>query len=329
MASWSRHPVRRPVHHLAALTGVAAALYAGAGVGLAYVAGFGTVRMLLARTAWPWLGVAVAAAALSFLGYYVGYRGLARIDDGPRVDRKTRLAIVVTGFGGFLAYGGAALDEAALRAVGASDRESKVRVALITALEHGVLAIPCSAAAIALLALGTSKPPPSFTLPWAIAPAVGFAVGFWFAARYRTRLHASSGWRGHLSVALDAAQLVGAMFRHPQANRSALSGMLAFWLADMFALWAAMAAFGVHMNPGATVVALGTAMIVSRRTGPLGGAGILDVVLVPALWYSGVGWAPAVLGAFAYRFLVLWLPLPFSYLALPHLRELVQRAEQA
>jgi hypothetical protein len=44
--------------------------------------------------------------------------------------------------------------------------------------------------------------------------------------------------------------------------------------------------------------------------------------LPPTLWQSGAPWAPAVLGVFAYRFFTLWLPLPFSFLAIPKLRDL-------
>ena len=116
------------------------------------------------------------------------------------------------------------------------------------------------------------------------------------------------------------------MLRHPVRYAPALGGMLLFWLSDMFGLWAGMAAFGFHMNAGSEVVAFGTAMIVTRRTGPLGGAGILMVALPPTLWVSGAPWAPAVLGSFVYRFFTLWVPLPFSFLALPRLRELASRS---
>jgi hypothetical protein len=87
-----------------------------------------------------------------------------------------------------------------------------------------------------------------------------------------------------------------------------------------------MAAFGFHMNPASAAVAFGTAMIVTRRTGPLGGAGILMVALPPTLWVSGAPWTPAVLGTVAYRFMTLWLPMPASFYALPTLRALGERS---
>jgi hypothetical protein len=105
--------------------------------------------------------------------------------------------------------------------------------------------------------------------------------------------------------------------------------MLLYWLADMWALWAGMAAFGFRMNGASEMVAFGTAMIVTRRTGPLGGAGILGVALAPTLWYSGAPWAAAVLGTFSYRFFAVWLPQPLSFLMLPRLRRLLEDSPEA
>lgn len=92
----------------------------------------------------------------------------------------------------------------------------------------------------------------------------------------------------------------------------------------MFALWAGMAAFGFRMNVASLMVAFGTAMIVTRRTGPLGGAGLLGVALAATVWYSGAPWPAAVLGTYSYRFFALWPPQPLSFLMLPRLRRLLE-----
>ena len=113
------------------------------------------------------------------------------------------------------------------------------------------------------------------------------------------------------------------MFLHPLEYAGAISGFLLYWLGDMWALWAGMAAFGYHMNGATMIVAFGTAMIVTRRTGPLGGAGILGVALAATLWYCGAPAAAAVLGTFSYRFFALWVPQPLSFLMLPRLRRLL------
>jgi uncharacterized membrane protein YbhN (UPF0104 family) len=69
-------------------------------------------------------------------------------------------------------------------------------------------------------------------------------------------------------------------------------------------------------------------MIVTRRTGPLGGAGLLMCALPPTLWYFGAPWASAVLGTFVWRLCTLWVPMPFAFLALPTLRKLGERSQE-
>ena len=100
--------------------------------------------------------------------------------------------------------------------------------------------------------------------------------------------------------------------------------MALFWAGDAFAVWTGLAAFGFRMDPAALVVGFATGMVFTRRTGPLAGAGILALALPVSLWYSGAPLAVAVAGVFAYRILVLWLPMPASLAFLPVLRGMVK-----
>lgn len=330
MGILSHNHVGAKPHRLLLLTALAAALYLAGGIGMAYVAGFDRVWHTVQHPSWPWLAAALGGVALAFVGYYFGYRGIGKIEGGPDdLSHADRLAVVAAGFGGFLAHGGAGIDRAVMRAAGGSKREAKVRVTLLGGLEHLVLAIPCSIAAMVLLVEGVWKPPLDFLIPWAVGPAAGFGIALWAAERYRDRLRNRGGWRGRLSVLLDATHLIGAMFRHPRLYAGALSGMLLYWLADMWGLWAAVAAFGFRLNGATAMVAFGTAMIVTRRTGPLGGAGVLGVALAATLWYSGAPWTAAVLGTFTYRFFALWPPQPLSFLLLPRLRRLLESSGDA
>jgi uncharacterized membrane protein YbhN (UPF0104 family) len=324
---WPEHRVVQEGRQLALLAGAAALLTVGVAAGLAAIPGYGSIWKALRSPSWPWLLAAAGAVGVSFVGYYFGYRAVGQVDDGPDdLDTRSRLAVVIAGFGGFLAHGGGALDEFVMRAAGASKRDAKVRVALLAGLEHGLLAVPCTAAAIALLATGRHEPGWDFVIPWAIGPALGFAVAFWAAERYRDRLRNASGWRGKLGILLDSIHLVRELFLSPRSCGVALAAMVLFWVSDMFALWSAMAAWGFHMNVASEAVAFGTAMIVTRRTGPLGGAGILMAAIPPTLWQSGAPWTSAVLGTFVYRVLTLWLPMPASFYALPTLRALGERS---
>jgi uncharacterized membrane protein YbhN (UPF0104 family) len=317
-------------HRLFLLTALAAVLYVAAGVGLSYVAGFGRIWDAVQYPSWPWLAASLGGVAAAFVGYYFGYRGIGKIEGGPDdLTHADRLAVVAAGFGGFLAHGGTGIDRVVMRAAGGSKREAKVRVTLLGGLEHLILALPCSAAAIVLLFEGSRKPPLDFTIPWAVGPALGFSLALWAAGRYREELRRRDGWRQKASVVLDATHLIGTMFRHPVRYVGATAGMLLYWLGDMWALWAAMVAFGFHMNGATATVAFGTAMIVTRRTGPLGGAGILCAALAATLWYCGAPWTAAVLGTFSYRFFALWPPQPLSFLMLPRLRRLLEDSPDA
>jgi hypothetical protein len=330
MGVLSHHHVGTKSHRLLLLTALAALLYLAAGFGMAYIAGFDAVWRVAQHPHWPWLAASLGGVVLAFAGYYFGYRGVGKIEGGPDdLSHADRLAVVAAGFGGFLAHGGTGIDRAVMRAAGGSRREAKVRVTLLGGLEHGILAIPCSVAAIVLLWEGVWKPPLDFIIPWAVGPTVGFAAAYWAAQRYRDRLRGRGGWREKLSLVFDATHLVGAMFRSPARHARSISGMLLYWLGDMWALWAALAAFGFRMNGASEMVAFGTAMIVTRRTAPLGGAGIMGAALAPTLWYSGAPWAAAVLGTFSYRFFALWPPQPLSFLMLPRLRRLLEGSPDA
>lgn len=305
-----------------------AALYLAAGVGMAYVAGFGAVKDRLDHAHWWWLAPSFGAVVLAFCGYYFAYRGIKWVEGGPELGPRALLAVVTAGFGGFLARGGTALDEFAMRAGGAGKRESKVRIAALAGFEHGTLAMIVCPAAIAALITGAVVPRTDFTWPWAIIPPPAFVSMIWLAERYRDRLRDRGGWRGRVGMFLDTAHLVYAVIARPRRHGVALAGMALYWAADMFALWAATAAFGFRMTALSVIVCLGTGMLFTRRTAPLAGGGLMIVALVPTLWYgAAVPYGAATLGVVAYRFFTLWAPLPWSLAAIPKLRELGRTGE--
>jgi hypothetical protein len=310
---------------LTLLIGLAALLELAAGVGLAYVAGFSRVRAVLGEFHWGWLAALAGALVASFAGYYSGYRGIHRVEGGPRLSGRQMHAVVAAGFGGFLAHGGGALDRYALEAAGAAEREARARVAGLGGLEYGVLAIGGCGAAIVLLVSGLGAPPADFTLPWALLPVPGMLAGFWLAERYRGRFGNRRGWRGAAGTFLQAIHLIRELYVHPLRWGSAPLGMALFWAADAFAVWAGLAAFGFRMDVASLIVGYATGMVFTRRTGPLAGAGVLALCLPVCLWYCGAPLAAAVAGVFAYRVLALWLPMPFALAFLPTLRRMGER----
>jgi hypothetical protein len=305
---------------LSLLVVLAALLEVAAGVGLAFVAGFSQVRAVLGNFDWPWLFGLFGALFISFAGYYYAYLGIFRVEGGPTLSRRQMRAVVAAGFGGFLAHGGGALDRYALEAAGAQASDARARVAALAGLEHGVLAIGGCGAAITVLVSGGSQPPADFTVPWAVIPVPGFLVAFWAAERYRGRFCGREGWRDAVCNFLDSIHLIRELFLHPWRWGPAVLGMALFWAADIYAVWAGMAAFGYQMGAAGMIVGVATGMVFTRRTGPLAGAGVLALVLPLTIWYSGAPLAVAVVGVFVYRVLALCLPMPVSLAALPVLR---------
>jgi uncharacterized membrane protein YbhN (UPF0104 family) len=308
---------------LSLIIGLAALLFLGAGVGMAYISGFDAVWNVLRRPHWPWLVASAAAEVISLGGYAVGYRGISKVERGPDLRGRALLAVVVAGFTGLLSSGGGALDRHAMKATGAGDREATARVAALTGLEHGSMPWIVCPTAIALLIIGVSRPPRSFIVPWAVIPPIGFACGIWAAERWRDGLRGRPGWRSRLAIFFDGVHYIWVLLSSPIRCSGAFLGMLVFWGASMFSLWAGLAAFGLHMGAGTLIICYGTAYLATQRTAPLGGGGLLMTALVPTLWYvGGAPLAVATVGAFAHRFFSLWTLLPLSLAELPTLRAL-------
>ena len=330
MGFLNRHFLHTKWWGLGAIIGLMALFYAAGGIGMAYVAGFHAVHARLLSAHWWWLLPALGGVTAAYVGYFFAYRGINRAEDGPELEFPALTAVVTAGFGGFLAHGGAALDDYAMRAGGAPEREAKVRVSSLAGFEHGALAIIACPAAVAAILAGGAFPRGDFTWPWAVLPPAGFALAIVLAERLRERLRERHGWRGSLGVFFDAVHIVWAILRHPRTYGDALLGMLIYWGGDMFALWAATRAFGYTMSATDAIIGLSTGMILTRRTAPLAGAGLVLVALVATLWNAAdVPFAAATLGVAAYRAITLFAPIPFGLAAIPKLRELGRRAESA
>lgn len=317
------HQLDSSGRQVAGVIALAAALFLAATVGMAYVSGVAAVRDVLRDVHWPWLVASAVAEIVSFAGYALGYRGISKVERGPELRGKPLLAVVAAGFGGFLGQGGGALDNYVMKAMGAGDREAAARVAALTGLEHGSMPWIVCPTAVALWAIGVSKPPASFIIPWAVIPPVGFALGFWAAERWHEELKGKAGWRGRLGVLLEGVHYFWMLLESPIKGGGAFVGMLLFWGASMFSLWAALAAFGLHLEAGTLIICYGSAYLTTQRTTPLGGGGLLMCAIVPTLWYlGGVPLPVATAGVFAHRFFSLWLFMPLSLAGLPTLRAL-------
>jgi uncharacterized membrane protein YbhN (UPF0104 family) len=310
-----------PADRLTVFVIVAAALAAGALVGVAWAAGFHQVLVGLAHPSWPWLGLAVCGEVVAYLGYTLAYREIARAEEGAELQVPQAAALVATGFGVFLHSGGFALDREALRHAGLSEREARRRVLGLSALEYSVLA-PVTAVAAVLVLIQHQTISLGLTLPWIIGVPVGAAVAL-TALSHRDRVSRWPHVGRQLGYSLHSLELVLGLLRSPRRHGLALAGTIAYWGGDIFALWCTLHAFVAHTPPVAQlIVAYATGYALSRRALPLGGAGVVEALLPFALVWLKIAIVPALLAVFAYRLVNLWLPIIPAFAGIPTLRRM-------
>jgi uncharacterized membrane protein YbhN (UPF0104 family) len=282
-------------------------------VAMAWLAGFDRIVSRLQAIDPVWFAVAFGAEILAYVGYVLSYREVARVEDGGRMARMDAVAAVAAGFGPFVARGGFAIDVHAFKRHGMSDRDVRVRVMGLGALEYALLAPAACVVAIMFLAQGSHKPSAGLTLPWAIAVPLGFVVAL-VAVGKRDR------FGGRLADALESIYVLKCLFTQ-RKHLIGPVGTAIYWFGDIVALWACLQAF-THGTPDISVLlmAYATGYALSRRTLPFGGAGAVEALLPLALSWCGIDLAAAVLAVFTYRIFNFWLPTLPAALGLRHLQ---------
>jgi uncharacterized membrane protein YbhN (UPF0104 family) len=300
--------------------GLAAFCFVAVLGGLSLVAGWRQVADQLHPNLSFWFAFAFAAEIASFAGYTFAYRSVAGVEGGPRLSLSDSVRLVAIGFGAFLAKGGGALDKHALRPSGTEEAEGEVRVLTLDALEHAPLAPSACAASLALLLNGDRTPGLDFTIPWATLVPVGAVLAL-YGVKHRQHFEGRNGWRGRLGQILYAIELLFRMARDRRKHWSAFAGASVYWAGDVLCLWACLKPFGAAPQFAAVVVAHAAGYVLTRRTLPLAGAGIVELLMPITLTASGAPLPGAILGVLAYRIYNLWLPLIPALVA--------QRAEPA
>ena len=311
-------------HRLAALVLLAVALALGATIGLCWMAGFGAIAHRLLHPQWFWLPVAFGAEVAAYVGYVAAYRGVARAEEGADLRLPQSAALVVTGFGVFVLAGGFSLDESALKRAGLTKREARERVLGLATLEYFVLAPAAAVAAgVTLFQDGTSL---GLTLPWLIAVPVGGVVALGLLAKRGPWFTGRRSWRASIDHALGGLALILRMAARPRRHGAAFAGITLYWLGDIACLWATLHVVFAQPPPVAQLVlGYATGYALTRRTLPLGGAGVVETLLPLSLGWVGIALAPAVLAVVGYRLINLWLPLVPALVGLPTTRRLGTR----
>jgi hypothetical protein len=280
------------------------------------IAGFAEVGARFDDIDPKWLPVALAAQAVAFVGYVFAYRGVARVDDGPQLGIRESAEYVAVGFGAFLAKGGAALDN---KVFDSSTSAGETRTIALDALEHAPLAPAACIAAWVLLGHGSRTPGLDFTLPWATLVPIGALVAIW-GVRHRSRFVDADGWRGRLGQVLDGIHILFRIVAEWRIRWPALVGSLVYWAGDVFCLWASARAFGAQPTAAAVILAHAVAYVLTRRTLPLAGAGVVELLLPLTLAASGSPFSGAIAATLVYRIFNLWLPLLPAAVGLRHLK---------
>ena len=315
----SRTQLDRTPRQLVAFIGLGGALALGATIGVAWAAGFGRVAHRLAGVDPRWLLPALAAEVLAYAGYVLAYREIARVEGGPTLPHKRALALVATGFGVFAARGGFAVDLHAFRHECADDRDARVRVLGLGALEYALLAPATCIVAILLLSEHTARPASSLTMPWAIAVPAGGILAL-AALRIRDRLRGRHGWRELAAQWLDSIHVLRQLFVRLEHAAGPL-GTALYWFGDIACLALCLRAYEGHFPSVAPLlVGYATGYALTRRTLPLAGAGAVEALLPFALSWSGTPLAAAVPAVVAYRMANFWLPIVPAVFGLRALR---------
>jgi uncharacterized membrane protein YbhN (UPF0104 family) len=256
----------------------------------------------LARIEPVWLLAAIAAELAAYVGYVLAYRAMISAPGSRRLSLMLTVRLVVAGFGPFVPLGGFAFDRLALRAVHRSRRRARVQVLRLGVMEYLLLA-PAAFACAVILFLGDRRASPVLTLPWILAVPPGFLLG-WTATQPRVLRHfadshgAAGRWIGDL---LAGVEVLRSVVKRPLEHPFALLGIAVYWAAEIACLGFALRCFGVVIPLPALILAYATGYAASRRSLPLGGAGITEALLIVALIAVHVDSADALFSVLCYR----------------------------
>jgi uncharacterized membrane protein YbhN (UPF0104 family) len=315
LRSWVAGLGNRP----ALLSAVALGVATGTALVMALIAGVPAVLHVVRHLSPAWIAVIVGGRALCYAGYTLAYRTTMRVRGGPKLSYGQSLGLVAAGFGVFVVGGGFAVDRRALRGLGASREQARIRVLGLGALEYAALA-PV-AWICALLLLDAPDVADGLATTWAIAVPVGTAIALWLAFwRHRTRIGywlRSTAWHG-----VAALHFVREVASPRRDHYPAWLGIGVYWVGELLSTWAGLRLFGLHLSLDRLVLAYATGYAVSPRGLPLAGVGVTEVMMPLAYTWVGLPLASAVLAVFAYRIVTLVIGLPPALLARPLIERL-------
>jgi uncharacterized membrane protein YbhN (UPF0104 family) len=249
-----------------------------------------------------WIALIAGAEALTYPAYMLAYRSLAQVHGHPPMSLPLVARVVVAGFGPFAIGGGFEIDKQALHGLHEDERSARVRVLALGVLEWTVLAPVACIVSIILLLEGADVMA-SLLWPWAIAVPAGFAFALWASAPERAeRLSRIRGKRREwLAQPLDGVAALRTLVSKPRTYAGAWVGTILYWAADIAAFYGALRTFGLHPGAGKVIIAYATGYAATRRSLPLGGAGVTEFLMTYSLYWVRLPLAPSLAAVLAYR----------------------------
>ena len=322
MRRWLR---RHPIAVSALATGIAAA---GALL-IARVTGADAIGQAFDEIHPGWIALIAGAEIVTYPGYALAYRSVAAVHGHAPLAIPIVARIVAAGFGPFHLAGGFGVDKRALHALHEDERSARVRVLGLGILEWALLAPTTCIVSIMFLVRGEDILP-SLLWPWAIAVPVGLGFALWASAPSRRKRLArirgrDRAWLGDL---LDGVGVLHELLAHPVKYWGAWLGSALYWVADIAAFYAALRTFGLHVDAGKTILAYATGYAATRRSLPLGGAGVTEVLMSYALYWVREPLAPALAAVVMYRAFNFLLAAMPALLARRHIDPLLDAADE-
>jgi uncharacterized membrane protein YbhN (UPF0104 family) len=277
----------------------------------------------------PWVALIAGASLLTYPAYVLAYRSIAGIHGHAPIALPLVARVVVAGFGPFAVAGGFGIDQEALHALHEDERSARVRVVALGVLEWAVLAPLACVVSIVLLAQGANILP-SLLWPWAVAVPLGFGFGLWASAPTRSERISRLGGkrRDWLAQLLEGVGVLHQLIRRPGQHLMAWLGAILYWAADIGAFYGGLRLFGLHPGAGKVIIAYATGYAATRRSLPLGGAGVTEVLMTYSLYWVREPLAPSLAAVLAYRVFNLVIVAAPALIAQRQLESLLPRAKK-
>lgn len=278
-----------------------------------------------------WIALIACAELLSYPAYVLAYRTIAQVGGHPPIALPLVARVVVAGFGPFTVGGGFGIDKKVLTALHEDERSARVRVTALGILEWAVLAPIAWVTSVVLLATNADILP-SLLWPWAIGVPVGFGFALWVSSPRRVGrlkwLQGGGKRREFLAHVLEGVSELHTLIRHPRLYAGAWVGAAFYWVADMAAFYGALRTFGLQPSLGRVIIAYATGYAATRRSLPLGGAGITEFLMTYALYWLRMPLAPALAAVVAYRIFNFLLVAAPALIAHRQLSRMLERRGQ-